>query len=218
MRILASLTLAILASSCVGGHASAPRWERGEALLQLRGNITGYGTFERSGPDGVFDGSGEEIGTLPGAGAGLQWQLADGPVALGAEGMLDVASRHSAAGAYAPAGGAAVEELADLDLLEVYGGPMAGVFVGNSLRVYGAAGPLVQVGFYDQTSAAGDDLGDSGFGLGWYARGGAEVRLGHSLFGGIGVRHAASTFDIGGDVGELELEGTTVCISVSWLR
>lgn len=218
MRVLACLFLACLATACASGHAAAPRWERGESLLQLRGDITGYGTFERSGPDGVYDGSGEEIGTLLGAGAGLQWKLADGPVALGLEGMFDVSSRHSGAGLYTPAGGATSEELGDLDLLDVYGGPMASVFVGNSLRVYGAAGPLVQVGFYDQSSPAGDDLGDSGFGLGWYVRAGAEARFGQSLLGGIGVRHAGSTLDLGGDLGDLELAGTTFFVSVSWLR
>lgn len=218
MRTLACLSTAVVASACVGGHASAPRWDRGEALLQLRGDISGYDTFERQGPDGVFDGSGEEIGTLLGAGAGMQWQLADGPVALGAEAMIDVTGRHGGTGLYTPSGGVAVEETGDLDLIDLYGGPMASIFVGNSLRAYAAAGPLVQVGIYDQSSATGDDLGDSGLGLGWYARGGIEVRLGNSLLAGIGVRRSESTLDLGGDLGDLDLAGTTLFLSMSWLR
>ena len=123
-------------------------------------------------------------------------------------------SWESGATAFASGGGGAVLAV-DVDMLvfDLYGGPFASVFLGEKLRAYVAAGPLLNWVRYDQEGSALDADGD-GFGVGYYARTGLELALPGSMLG-VGVRWSDSTTDLDGGLGELELEGFQVAFTVS---
>ena len=113
-------------------------------------------------------------------------------------------------------GGAAVAVDVDSFLLEFYGGPMANMFLGDKTRVYVSAGPLLEWVDYNQGNDFEniDDSG-SGFGTGWYARTGIEFALGGGTMMGLGFRWADSTVDLGGGLGDLDLEGYQVALTVT---
>ena len=79
---------------------------------------------------------------------------------------------------------------------------------------YAGAGPLLQFANYDQEFGGTSDNG-SGFGFGGYARTGLELVLGSGAMVGIGARWSNSTVDLDGGLGDLEIEGTQLMLTVS---
>jgi len=194
-----------------------PRWEKGHAAMQGFFGASFYDTVERTGgstPD--VDGSDEDASQAPVIGGGGQWKLAGERVDLGLEAMFGFSGRANATAFAAGGMGAAIAVDVDMLLFELYGGPFASVFLGDNARVYASAGPLMQWADYEQdSSVAGIDEDGSGFGTGWYARTGIEFGVGHGTMAGLGVRWSDSTIDLGSDVGDLDLEGFQVVLTVT---
>ncbi len=196
-------------------RTSTSRWRDRETLLQGFFGANSYETVERSGGGRpTVDGSGEELAQTPVIGGGAQWKLAGERIDLGVEGMLSFSWRSDATAIAVGGGGAAVAVDVDLFVFELYGGPFASMFLGDNLRLYGSAGPLMQWASYEEESVF-DDGSSSGFGLGWYARTGIEFMVGTGSMLGFGVRWSDSQVDLGSD-GDLDLEGFQVGLTYSY--
>lgn len=189
-------------------------WQPGQALLQ---GFFGASLFEHvsvdDGGTGPVDGDDGELDEIPVIGGGGQWKLGGERVDLGLEGLMSFAWRGDAE-AFVIGGGAAVAIDVDLFLFELFGGPFASMFLGDKLRLYGGAGPLMQWADYSQSGSGLADDG-SGFGVGWYARTGLEFLLPSRALLGFGVRWSDTTVDLGGNLGDLELEGLQAVLTVS---
>lgn len=177
------------------------RWRKGAALLQ------GYfgasiNNLERNGGGVRVEADDVE---LPSIGGGGQWKLAGDRIDIGLEGMLGFNWRASSTAFVVGGGGAAVAVDVDMFLMDLYGGPFASMFLGDSLRVYAGAGPMMQWAFYDERGFSSQD--GSGFGVGYYARTGLDFELGRGSYLGFGVRWSDSSIDVGGNLGDVDLDG-----------
>lgn len=187
-------------------------WANGQPLMH---GFLGVSTFEKVELDnGRIDGDEGDLDELPLIGGGAQWRFGGRNLDLGLEGLLSFSGRANAAAFVVGGGGAAVAVDVDLMIFELYGGPFASVFLGDKLRLYGAAGPLMQWANYDQS---GNGLADdgSGFGYGWYARTGLEFVLPSRVMLGLGARWSDSSVDLGSGLGDLEIDGLQVLFTVS---
>lgn len=196
-----------------------PSWKPGQALLQgyLGASFLSDLTLSPSGnpPIGLEDG-GYEV--LPVFGGGAQLKLAGERVDFGVEGFLEFSGR-SDLEAFATSGGTTVAAF-DVNLLrfQIYGGPFVSLFTGDNLRLYGSAGPLVQWVGYDQDDGddATDDEDANGAGGGLYARTGIEFQLPSRKLVGFGVRWSEASIDLGGDLGDLDLDGLDLYVTYSY--
>jgi hypothetical protein len=193
----------------------APEWHPGQPLMQ---GFLGVSEYQRvsvdDGGSGRVDGDEGELDQIPLIGGGGQWKLGGERMDFGLEGLLSFGWRGDAEAFVIGGGGAAVAIDVDLFVFEIFGGPFASVFLGEKLRLYGAAGPLLQWADYSQE---GNGLADdgSGFGAGWYARTGLEFVLPSRTLLGFGVRWSDSSVDLGSGLGDLELEGLQAVVTVS---
>lgn len=193
-----------------------PNWRVGQPLMQGFFGVSQYTNVSADGDNGTLDGDGGDLDQLPVLGGGGQFKLGGEKVDLGLEGIFAVSGRWDAEAFYFGGGGAAVAVDVDMLVLDLYGGPFASMFLGEKVRVYGAAGPLFQFVDYDQSGNALDADG-SGFGFGWYARTGIEFALPNRVWLGVGARWSDSTVDLDGGLGDLDLEGFQFLITVSRL-
>lgn len=196
-----------------GGPAgpASSQWRRGGAVLQGYFGAALLETVERTGGSRPpVDGDAE----LPIIGGGGQWKLAGDRVDFGLEGLLGFGWRSGAGAVAIGGGGAAVAVDIDLLMFELYGGPFASMFLGDGLRAYAGAGPLMQWAHYEETSAF-DDGDSSGFGVGWYARTGLEFVVGGGSMIGVGARWSDSEVDLDSGLGDLELEGLQIVLTFS---
>lgn len=188
------------------------RWRINETLMQGYFGISNYSTVEVTG--GPVDGDEGDLDQLPVIGGGAQWKLGGERMDLGVEGMLSFSGLANVAAFAAGGSGAVVAVDVDLMVFELYGGPFASVFLGEKLRLYGAAGPLMQFVDYSQTGSGTDEDG-SGVGSGWYARAGLEMALPSRSFLGLGVRWSDTDVDLGDSLGDLEMDGLQIFITLS---
>ena len=190
-------------------------WRPGQALMQGFLGVSYFSdvTVDIDGP-GEVDGDDGDLDELPVIGGGGQWKLGGDRIDFGIEGLLSFSGRADAAAFVVGGGGAAVAVEVDLLIFELYGGPFASIFLGDKTRVYGAAGPLLQWADYNQS---GNGLGDdgSGFGSGYYARTGIEFALPPRALIGFGARWSDTSVDLGGSLGDLDIDGVQVLFTVS---
>lgn len=183
-----------------------PRWSISEAYLQGFIGVSQFKTAEVTGGPIDVDGDDGDLDQVPYIGGGGQWKLGGERFDWGLEGMLGFGGRANTTAFVAGGGGALIAVDVDLLILEFYGGPFINRFIGDKLRVYGAAGPLFQFVDYDQKGATIQDDSGTGFGFGGYARAGFEFLLPNHMWLGIGVRWSDTTVDLG-TVGDLDMEG-----------
>lgn len=151
---------------------------------------------------------------LPAIGGGAQWKLAGDKIDLGLEGLLGFNWRAGSTAFVVGGGGAAVAVDVDMFVMDLYGGPFASMFLGDALRVYAGAGPLMQWAFYDESGVTSED--GSGFGLGYYARTGFDFQVGRNALLGFGVRWADSSIDVGGNLGDVDVDGLLWMVTWSY--
>jgi hypothetical protein len=192
-----------------------PAWQLNQPLMQ---GFLGASMFEHvevdTGGAVQIDGDEGELDRLPVIGGGAQWKLGGERIDVGLEGMLSFSWRADAKAFAVGGGGGTVVVDVDVLLFELFGGPFASLFLGEKLRLYGGAGPLLQFADYSQSgSGLGDD--GSGFGAGWYARTGLEYALPSRAWIGLGLRWSDTNVDLGGNLGELEIEGVQAVLTVS---
>jgi hypothetical protein len=200
-----------------GPQRSRPNgWDVGRPLMQGLIGATLYQQVERTGGSGPpVDGSDDS--QMPTIGGGAQWKLGGEKIDFGLEALLAFSWQAGATAFASTGGGAVVAVDVDLFLFDLYGGPFASVFLGDRLRAYVGAGPMMQWGSYDQSGSALDGSG-SGFGLGVYARTGLEVLIGSGTLVGFGVRWSDSTIDLSGGQGDLELDGLQLAVTFSYFN
>lgn len=157
----------------------------------------------------------DEYEILPLLAGGAQWKLAGEQLTFGLEALVAFSGRANLE-AFASSGGAAVAVFdVDLLLIELYGGPFLSRFLGEGLRIYGGAGPLLQWLSYDQDDGT-EQVSEDGSGGGVYARGGLEFLLPSRKLVGFGVRWSDSSLDFSQDFGDVELEGLQLFVSYSY--
>jgi hypothetical protein len=193
-----------------------PLWPVGHTVMQGFLGAYEFETVETNGGDSPdIDGSDDDLSQLPAIGGGGQWKLLGNRLDFGFEAMISFGWRANATAFAAGGGGAVVAVDVDMFLIDLYGGPFLSVFLGERVRAYGAAGPLMQWSEFDQDGPDELDSDGSGFGTGWYARTGLELRVRPGLMVGGGVRWTDSTIDLDNDMGDLDLEGLQWAFTVS---
>jgi len=188
-------------------------WRPGQPLMQGFFGVTYFDDVSVEDGFGRVDGDKGDLDDLPVIGGGGQFKLGGERIDWGLEGLLSFAWRSDATAFVVGGGGAAVAVDVDLLLFELYGGPFASVFLGDKLRLYGAAGPILQWASYDQSGTFSDD--GSGFGSGLYARTGLEFALASRTLIGFGVRWSDTSVDLSGALDELEIDGFQALFTVS---
>jgi len=194
-----------------------PNWMKGQMVLQGFLGASEYQNVKRTGgsfPD--VDGSGESSAEMPLLGGGAQWKLGGEKIDFGVEAMFSFSWRANATAIAVGGGGAAIAVDVDTFLFEIYGGPVANMFLGDKARVYVSAGPLMQWASYDQyNSTWGYNNSGSGFGTGLYARTGIEFGLADRTMMGLGLRWSESNIDLDNGLGELEMDGFQITFTVT---
>jgi hypothetical protein len=74
----------------------------------------------------------------------------------------------------------------------------------------------MQWGEYEESSILNSGS-SGGFGVGYYARTGLELLLGHGALAGVAVRWSDSTIDLDGNRGDLDLSGFQIVLTFSQL-
>lgn len=189
------------------------QWSEGQALMQGYLGSSTYSTV--SVADGDIDGDDGDLDTLPVIGGGAQWKIGGERIDFGFEGLLAFSGAANATAIAVGGGGTAVAVSVDMFIFELFGGPFVSVFLGEKLRLYGSAGPLMQWANYDQDSSSFVNDNGSGFGSGWYARTGFEFALASRTLLGFGVRWSDTSVDLGGDLNDLDMEGFQWMVTVS---
>lgn len=189
-----------------------PSWRKGEVLLQGFVGADYLYEIDRSG--GPTPPTNGDDALAPVLGGGGQWKLGGESVDVGLEAMFSVAFAANVRAFAAGGGGAAIVVDVDMFLLDLFGGPFVSRWVGQRTRLYAAAGPMMQFVQWNQ-SASGNDQSGSGFGVGGYARAGAEYAITPSTLLGIGARWSRSTVDLSGDLGNLDLGSLQTVVTVT---
>lgn len=154
--------------------------------------------------------------SVPAIGGGAQFKLGGDRVDLGLEFLIAFSGRGNVA-AFASGGGGTVVAV-DIDLLiwDLYGGPFLSLWVTENVRIYGAAGPLVQFADYDQS--AGDEAYEedgSGFGTGWYGRVGIDFFTTWHTTIGIAARFFDTNIELDNSFAELDALGAEYAFTVT---
>lgn len=191
-------------------------WKPGEVLLHGFGGAKYLSNFrvDRGGSPSIKLDE-DEYEVLPVVGGGAQMKLAGGGFDVGLEGYVSFAGRTDLEAFAAGGGGAVVAFDVNLFLAEAYGGPFVSRFLGERVRIHAGAGPLLQWAGYDQDDGTGEEDTD-GSGGGFYARAGLEFLLPSNRLVGIAVRWSESSVDLGGDVGDLDLEDLELLLTYSY--
>ncbi len=191
-----------------------PLWRTGQTYMQGFFGWTDYSDVSVDFGSDAINGEDGDLDSMPILGGGGQYKLGGERLDFGLEGLFSFGGRANAAAFAVGGGGAAIAVDVDLFLFELYGGPFVSMFIGKSLRVYGAVGPLLQWAYYDQAIGGAHDDGN-GFGTGVYARAGFEILLPSRTMLGFGARWSDSSIDLGGSLGDLDIEGIEYMITVT---
>jgi hypothetical protein len=222
MRITSASARLLLAcalyacASCTTIAPRAPRWRPGEWILQGQAGVRTFDVAERESGSIAVDV--DEVGPAPFVGGGGQWKYGEGALDLGAELMLGLGWRPGFVGVYFDGDSGLVTQVdVDAFVADLGGGLFASKFLGGTARVYGAAGPMLQVVAYSESDpdTKDADFDSSGFGAGWYARGGVELLASDGLMLGVGARWSDTRTNLGADLGDLRLSGVDWFVSVS---
>jgi len=194
---------------------SPDEWQAGEVLVQ---GFIGWTDFSKLTVDGLsgstVDGADGDVDEYPVIGGGGQFKLGGEGIDWGVEALFSFGARANAS-ATVLAGGVPISET-DVNVLSfnVFAGPFVSTDVGDKLRLYSGAGPLLNWVHYDQ-SGPGLDASGNGFGGGLYARAGVELILPSHTMLGFGVLWSKSSTNLTGDPGDLDTEGFHYLITVS---
>jgi hypothetical protein len=195
--------------------SSRPMWDTGQLLMQGFLGVSFYDKVTREGGNtSDVDGDAGDLDQLPLIGGGAEFKLGGERIDYGFDLMFSLEGRANAAAFAAGGGGAVIAVDVDLLIIDFYGGPFVSMFLGDKMRVYAGAGPLLQFADYHQdfntTHASG-----SGFGVGWYARTGLEFVLPSRTMIGFGALWLDSSVDLDSGLGDLNVEGFQAVFTVT---
>lgn len=192
-----------------------PSWRTGQTVMQGFFGISFYNEIKREGGGGpAVEGDSSGLDQMPLLGGGGQWKLGGQSLDYGLELLFSMEGRGNASAFAVGGGGATIAVDVDLFVLDMYGGPFISKFLGDKLRWYAGAGPMLQWADYDQHSNLFHDSG-SGFGFGGYVRTGLEMILPSRTMIGLGVLWSDTTVDLDSGLGDLHMQGYQVLFTVS---
>lgn len=199
------------------GPSTQPVWHKGQGLAQGWLGVTSITGSERTGSSIPGSSSGEaDIGNFPVIGGGGQWKFAGEGIDFGLEGGINFAFETDGGFFATGSNGATVAVSIDTLLFDLYGGAFLSKYLGDKLRIYGAAGPLMQWASWDQDSSDAVFNGSgSGFGFGYYLRAGLEFVVGHGTMVGFSGRWFDTQVDLSDGLGDLDLDGAQVLFTVT---
>lgn len=187
-------------------------WRPGEARLQ---GFFGAATYDLKSDGGTRELQDTDA-TLPTIGGGAQWKLAGEQIDFGFEGLLSFGWKSNASAFVSSGGGALVAVDVDLLVFDLYGGPFVNLFLGDHMRLYAGAGPLMQWCRYEQGTGVTIDGDDgSGFGLGYYARAGVEFAVTPNTMVGFAVRWSDVEVDLNDNLGDLQTKGLQYLVTLT---
>jgi hypothetical protein len=188
-------------------------WRAGEAAMQ---GYFGASFLSLNTEGGGIANIDDDDVSFPTIGGGAQWKLAGDEIDVGLEGLLAFSWRGNVAAFAVGGGGAAVAVDVDLLMFDLYGGPFVSMFLGDKVRIYGAAGPLMRWTLYDQDGPSNVFSGNGdGFGFGYYARAGVEFALSRGTMIGVCARWTDVAVDLGGSLGDLDMNGFEALLTIS---
>jgi hypothetical protein len=186
--------------------------------------MVGFSDLSRDplhGLDGASDLDIDRTATLPLLGAAAQYALLGERLQLGLEfgGTMGWDSHRDSV--RVDSGRDAVLAVSDDDLFlcDLFVGPSGSLWVGERLRIYGGAGPLLQYAQvdldYEDLDGNELELDGSGFGNGLYGRCGIEILIWPDSWVGFQVRWMESDIDFGSGVRDLDLDTVQFMLSAS---
>ncbi|MEO0651294.1 MAG: hypothetical protein AAFZ65_11515 [Planctomycetota bacterium] len=201
-----------------------------QGAVQAGRSPDGYGSpvapgARLSGAVGVMDLTGLDIGvaepfgetvsedelTLPFFAANLQSPFRRERLELGWEAGFSIAFESERDAVVIDDGTALIVSDNDLRLSDISGGLYAALNLGERVRVHGGAGPLFQIGSVELELGdpinGEDELSESGVGLGYYARVGADFYYSSSSAVGVSIRWIDSEVNLGGTLDDLQIDG-----------
>lgn len=115
---------------------------------------------------------------------------------------------------YNGAHGTYVDVSSSLWLFDIAGGAYLNLDLGEKLRVYGAAGPVMMVGLYNtETDYNNVNQSETEVGFGLYARAGLELKVQRNGYLGAGLRGTYSSLDFSEAGGSSDLKGIGVFLT-----
>lgn len=221
-RIPLALTLACC-TACMGPRPSTgpPAGAVPQRFAQLMAGVADLAGDEALQFDADFGAEllddGTEPSDMPLLGGAVQLARMGRTVQLGFEGGATLGRDHRE-------GEVAISDIitdarSEVLLADLFAGLYVGTMLGERLRFYAGAGPVLQYARAEVRFV--DDSGDpvaavgSGLGLGLYGRAGVDVTVADGLLLGAGVRWIDSGLDLGGDVEELDPRAVQVVLTLS---
>lgn len=210
------LLLLLLSAGCAASRTPGLQDSRKREAPPARGalitGMIGLSELEVTGDLDPALGDVDEVDdeSIPMIGALVQQPLAGRRLRLGLEGGFTLGWENDVQAVVVDSGSVLVAAENDFLLVDLFVGAFADLSLGERLRLYAGAGPLLQWASIDvewNDTLAGDvSVDESGFGGGYYARTGFEFALGSGLSLGLGVRYLDSSVDPGGDIDDVEFE------------
>jgi opacity protein-like surface antigen len=212
-----ALALLVFTSACATSRTlQSPRQEAWNGTAPNGALVTGMlGMARLELPDteldsGLGDVTEVEDSTLPVIGAVYQQPVVGQRVRFGFEGGFTLSWENDVKAVLLDSGATTVVAENDFLLVDLSCGLFADLMLGERLRLYGGAGPVLQFASVDaewDDSSIGDvDVDEDAFGGGYYARTGFEFAFSKGTTVGLGVRHLDSSVDPGGGIDSIEFE------------
>jgi hypothetical protein len=187
-------------------------WRAGEVAMQ---GYFGASFLSLNTEGGAIANINDDDVSFPTIGGGAQWKIAGDQFDFGVEGLLAFAWRGNVSAFAVGGGGAAVAVDVDMLMFDLYGGPFISKFLGDKMRIYGAAGPLMRWTLYDQDGPAGFGGDGDGFGFGYYARAGVEFALSRGTMLGVCARWTDVAVDLNSRLGDLDMSGFEALLTIT---
>lgn len=193
---------------------SGPELEPGQIVTQGMVGASFLTEVERSGgtnpPEGPQPDDLERHPLIAGA---FQWPLWGRRIDAGLE--LGGSLGFQSGGGYVSGGDGELVVAVDIDMyvFDLYGGPFVSTALGDDVRVWVSAGPLLQFAEYDLEGEADISARSSGFGTGLYARAGVDLVVSKTMMVGVGARWLDTHTSLGGTLGHLDMQGTEVFVT-----
>lgn len=215
--LLIGMALVTAAASVHAASDLDDEWEHNYTIQALLGGVK-YADLEFTSSDGT-DTTTIDMTTLPQLGGAWSTKPKGEKVQLGLETSFLLGFRvDEIRYAYAGGGGAYVNISTSMWMIDFAGGGYANIPLGEKLRLYGAAGPLMMIVDYrskreytDATPNSSDS--ETSFGLGVYARTGLELKIQPQGYLGVGIRGNWSSVDFGDVGGNSDISGIAAFIT-----
>jgi hypothetical protein len=156
-----------------------------------------------------------EFPAIPLLGLSVQMPVIGEGLCAGGEGGFLIGWWYDSVAARNTAGTRLVDVAGRLFTVDLFLGGYLSADVGDKIRIYAGAGPMMLLGYYradyretdPATSTTYDgSSSDAALGIGYYARAGLDLILDRSILWGVGVRQVRTELDFGNPMGEIDID------------